>query len=153
MLPLGTSRFTAENPRMTVANIENSLSQYRILVVDDFEDALQALSQLLQMHSFEVAATTSARQALNMASTFCPDAIILDLEMPDMDGYEVCRRLRASLTTRDALYIACSGVAGQEPDRLAQTGFDLYIVKPADPLRLIEVIRAALKTRSSSKKH
>ena len=79
-----------------------------VLVVDDTIDNLRLLSDLLGEHGYDVRAVTSGRQALQAAEQDPPDLILLDITMPEMDGYEVCRRLRASR--------ALAGRAGDLPD-------------------------------------
>ena len=67
-----------------------------VLVVDDTVENLRVLSDLLGEQGYEVRAVTSGRQALQAVEHDPPDLILLDLTMPDMDGFEVCRRLRAT---------------------------------------------------------
>src|SRR5678816_669936 len=72
----------------------------KILIVDDDLDSLKLIGLMLQRHGYEVVAANSGTQAIAKASNDHPNLIILDVMMPDMDGYEVCRRLRANTETR-----------------------------------------------------
>jgi CheY-like chemotaxis protein len=106
----------------------------RILLADDNRDAVEALALMLKMRGHVVQAVYSGREALRAAGEFRPDAIILDIGMPDMTGYEVARTLRQQLWARSTRLIALTGWGQQVDKDLAQAaGFDLHLTKPADP--------------------
>lgn len=116
----------------------------RLLVVDDNIDAAQTLAMLLGMHGQEVRTAFSGADALDVASTWAPDVAVLDIGMPGLNGYELCRRLRQQLQGHPLLCIACTGW-GQESDRdrADEAGFDFHLVKPIEPdalLRLLDVV-------------
>jgi two-component system, sensor histidine kinase len=113
----------------------------RILVVDDNVDAAETLGELLTTLGATIAVAHSGRAALAMLSSFNPDSMLLDLGMPEMDGYEVARQVRASPTHGDILLIALSGW-GQDHDqrRSRSAGFDHHIVKPPDIRKLHELL-------------
>jgi PAS domain S-box-containing protein len=106
----------------------------RVLVVDDSEDTTELLGTLLEMagHSIQVAHTGPS--ALEVAAAFRPDAIILDIGLPGLDGYQVAQRLREDPALRSIALIAATGY-GQEEDlrRSREVGFDRHLVKPIDP--------------------
>jgi PAS domain S-box-containing protein len=106
----------------------------RVLVVDDSVDTTELLGALLEMagHSIEVAHTGPA--ALDAAALFRPDAVILDIGLPGLDGYQVASRLREDPLCKDVMLIAATGY-GQEDDlrRSREAGFDRHLVKPIDP--------------------
>jgi PAS domain S-box-containing protein len=104
----------------------------RVLVVDDDADAADSIAMLLRLdgHVVEVAYTSLA--GLEAASRFGPDAILLDIGLPRMNGYEVARRLRANPALRDARLLALSGFGRVEDrERSRAAGFDDHLVKPA----------------------
>jgi two-component system, sensor histidine kinase len=105
----------------------------RILIVDDNHDAAETLGALLGALGAVVAVVHSGRAALDEIDSFNPDAVLLDIGMPEMDGYEVCRRIRATAGHADVLLIAVTGW-GQERDRRRSldAGFDHHMVKPPD---------------------
>src|SRR5512135_732527 len=72
----------------------------KILIVDDDIDSLKLIGLMLQRQGYEISAASSGAQAFNKAFAEHPDLIILDVMMPDMDGYEICRRLRANPATQ-----------------------------------------------------
>ncbi len=116
--------------------------QIRVLVVDDNVDAAESLATLLQLSGHEVRAVYDGPGALAAARAFRPGAVVLDVGLPGMDGYEVARRLRREPGGAEMLLIALTGY-GQDDDRRRseQAGFDHHLVKPADPLALEAALR------------
>jgi PAS domain S-box-containing protein len=105
----------------------------RVLIVDDVKDNADSLALLLQALGHEVHAIYDGAGAVELASALHPDAVLLDLGMPGMDGYQVCRHLRRQPWGKSMLIVALTGW-GQENDR-ARTeaaGFDHHLIKPAD---------------------
>jgi PAS domain S-box-containing protein len=104
----------------------------RILVVDDNADAADSLTMLLSLQGHQAEAVYSAQSALEAAERLLPEFILLDIGLPEIDGYEVARRLRASERLRRIRLIALTGY-GQTRDRERATavGFDGHLVKPA----------------------
>lgn len=115
----------------------------RVLIVDDNCDAAETLGELLGTLGAEVKVVDSGARALEVVGEFRPDVVLLDIGMPDMDGYEVARRLRAMPLHATTLLIALTGW-GQDQDRRHSraAGFDHHIVKPPDLARLIRLIAA-----------
>ncbi|KRB67898.1 PAS domain-containing hybrid sensor histidine kinase/response regulator [Noviherbaspirillum sp. Root189] len=116
----------------------------RIQIVDDNLDAAESLAALLRANGHLVSVANSAYRALETAKTFHPEVLILDIGLPDMDGYELSRRLHDLAEAKDAIFIALSGY-GQAHDKiLARTaGFDHYFVKPIDMVALQRILKVA----------
>jgi signal transduction histidine kinase/ActR/RegA family two-component response regulator len=116
----------------------------RVLVVDDNVDAAQMLAALLEVQGHAVSVEYDARSALARARSEHPDVLLLDIGLPDMDGYELARRLRAQPENAGATLVALTGY-GQNQDReeAQQAGFDHYLVKPADMNDVNEVLALA----------
>jgi len=113
----------------------------RVLVVDDNPDATETLQHLLESLGAIVVAAGSGREALGLFETFEPHAVLLDIGMPGMDGYEVARRIRAMPAGRATQIIALTGWGQQEDIRRSiQAGFDHHMVKPLD----VEKLRALI---------
>ena len=115
----------------------------RILVVDD-EANILALSRLyLERDGYQVAVAQSGQQALDEASRFAPDLIILDIMLPDMDGFQVCRRLRAKNNTP----ILMLSARREDVDRIVglEMGADDYLCKPFNPRELMARVKAILR--------
>ncbi|MGF6271723.1 signal transduction histidine kinase [Massilia sp. UYP11] len=108
-----------------------------VLVVDDNVDAAASLALLLEAEGYRVDVEHAPAPALQRVLTGVPDACILDIGLPDMDGRELARRIRAGLGERTPLLIALTGY-GSDADRQAamDAGFDHYLVKPANIQRL-----------------
>lgn len=105
----------------------------RVLVVDDNADAANSLGMLLTLRGHETQVVHSAREALATVQAFRPEAVLLDVGLPEMDGYELARRLRAMTELRGVRLIALTGY-GQAGDfqSARAAGFDDHLVKPAD---------------------
>jgi signal transduction histidine kinase/CheY-like chemotaxis protein len=105
----------------------------RVMVVDDNVDAAQMLAALLEVQGHAVSVEYDARGALERARRERPDVLLLDIGLPDMDGYELARCLRAQSESAGATLVALTGY-GQTQDRkeAENAGFDHYLVKPAD---------------------
>ncbi|RDJ98511.1 response regulator [Cupriavidus lacunae] len=111
------------------------------MVVDDNDDAAQSLAALLRLDGHEVRVARDGMSALECLKTFRPDAILLDIGLPDLDGYEVARRIRAMPEQANVLVVALSGYGMPDHERREVTGIDHYLVKPAD-LRQLDAFLA-----------
>jgi CheY-like chemotaxis protein len=118
-----------------------------VLVVDDNQDATETLQTLLESLGAEVAAAGNGRDALAQFERFEPDAVLLDIGMPGMDGYEVARRIRAMPSGGGTPLIALTGWGQQEDIRRCfEAGFDHHLVKPLDVDKLWEIVAGASPT-------
>jgi CheY-like chemotaxis protein len=113
----------------------------RLLVVDDNTDAALTLGMLLEACGHEVCVEHDSKRALERSQAEPPDACLLDIGLPEMDGNELARRLRAQPETAHAALIAVTGY-GQEQDRQRafEAGFSYHLVKPVDMDKLAEVL-------------
>ena len=119
----------------------------RILLVEDNEDARHMVSAALAHAGHEVREAADGASALAQAKEVKPDAILLDIGLPDIDGYEVARRLRNDGPARDATLIALTGYGQKEDrERCEAAGFDAHLIKPVAPDALQKVL---LRTRSA----
>ncbi len=109
----------------------------RVLLVDDDIDASESFAILLSLHGFEVQVANDAVNALRIAESFAPQVAILDLAMPQADGYELAQRLRALPALAGTRYVALSGFGGSaNVERSRRAGFAHHFVKPADPAEM-----------------
>ncbi len=115
--------------------------EHRLLVVDDNVDSAESLAMMLRLMGNEVRTAHDGAKALDVAATFEPNVILLDIGMPGMDGYEVARRMRSIPQLAGAFLVAQTGW-GQEEDRRRsiEAGFDHHLVKPLDPAELEELL-------------
>ncbi len=120
---------------------EAAVSGHRVLVVDDNADNADSLGELLELMGNEVRTVYDGEAALAALAEWAPTAVLLDLGMPRMTGYEVCRRIRERPEGRNVLVVAMTGW-GQAEDRrrTEEAGFDRHLVKPVDPAALIKLL-------------
>jgi PAS domain S-box-containing protein len=125
------------------------VARLRVLVVDDNKDAADCVALLLRHAGHETQTAYSSYEALDLAAAFHPDAILLDLGLPEIDGYEVARRLRAKPEFSKVWLIALSGY-GQESDRqrAREAGCDAHMLKPATLKQIEEELEALGKRRT-----
>ncbi|HEY6824665.1 MAG TPA: PAS domain S-box protein [Steroidobacteraceae bacterium] len=129
-LPLGPP-----SPQLEDAEVEGEQisadAGLKILVVDDNRDAADTCAMLLEASGHHVQTAYTGRQALELALTFRPHALLLDIGLPDMDGYQLAQQIRAKPWGRTAVLVAVTGW-GQEQDRqrAVAAGFDQHLVKP-----------------------
>ena len=115
----------------------------RILVADDDHDSAESLAMLFELMGHDVRAAHNGLAAVDLAEMFRPDLIVLDIGMPGIDGYEVCRRIRQQSWGRSTVIAALTGWSRDEDkDRSEQAGFDHFLVKPVDPKALEDLIAA-----------
>jgi DNA-binding response OmpR family regulator len=114
----------------------------RVLVVDDERDTVVTLMALLADEGYQVRGVYKGRDALDATRDFDPDAVVLDLAMPDLSGWEVARVIRRKYGDERPLLIAISGRYKQAADKLLGTlaGFNHHMDKPYDPGRLLALL-------------
>lgn len=123
-------------------------SSLRVLVVDDNVDAAQTLAMLVQLAGHEVRIAYDGPPALTLAQAFQPQVVLLDLNLPAMDGYEVARKLRERPETQEAVLAAVSGWGQPEDRRRSKdAGFDRHFVKPVDPNIITKLLSDARRGR------
>jgi signal transduction histidine kinase len=128
----GASAAQAENARVDSAT-------KRILVVDDNVDAADSIAELLRLDGNDVAVVHSAHAALETFANFRPEVVLLDIGLPDMNGYQVAQRMRAA--SRSVRIVALTGYGTAEDlQRAEHAGFDAHLVKPVDLSLLGRVI-------------
>jgi CheY-like chemotaxis protein len=119
----------------------SGLNRRCTLVVDDEADSREALAILLSWAGHDVHVASDGAEALKAAQQYLPELIFLDIGMPSLDGYELCRRLRASPIFSHARIYALSGFSGVLHDmRCSAAGFTGQLTKPLDPARLQQLV-------------
>ncbi|HEY6924815.1 MAG TPA: ATP-binding protein [Steroidobacteraceae bacterium] len=114
----------------------------RILLADDNRDAVDSLAMVLKMAGYEVYATHSGLEALDVGARVRPEVFILDIGMPEISGYEVASRIRRQSWGADALLIALTGWGQREDkERSRAAGFNHHLTKPVDPDQLERLLR------------
>lgn len=128
--------------------VENPL----ILIVDDVPENIQVLGSILREKDYEIAVATSGRQALDVVATRLPDLILLDVMMPEMDGFQVCKELKASAETGNLPVIFLT--ARTETEYIVK-GFELgavdYVTKPFNKAELLARVNTNLELKKAQK--
>ena len=136
-LPCHASSTTPPVEVAPMTETDTGVGGRKILVADDNQDAANSLAMLLRLAGHDVRTVHGGEAALTVASTFEPEIALLDIGMPDLNGYEVAKRLRLTDGGKDLRLIALTGW-GQDDDkrRARDAGFDHHLTKPVDPQRL-----------------
>jgi len=121
----------------------------RILVTDNDATKRLAITRILAQAGYEVLQATGGVEALDLAKTAAPDLVLLDVEMPDLNGTEVCLRLRAdpASNTLPVLYLSANRITSQHRIEGLDSGADGYLVWPVDPRELLAWVRTLLRVR------
>jgi DNA-binding response OmpR family regulator len=123
------------------------MTKKKILAVDDEPNILLSLEYILEAEGYDVRVARDGEEALKLAEEIRPDLILLDVAMPRMDGYEVCRQLRQRehLASVKVVMLTAKGQPLEKRKGLA-VGADVYVTKPFSSEELLEEIQAALNT-------
>jgi CheY-like chemotaxis protein len=125
--------------------LTTEMETWRVLVIDDEPDNLNLVADLLEFGGAQVAQATGGRQGLALIDEFHPNLILLDLAMPDLDGWEMHRILLSRPDTRDLLIVALTALAmPYDGDRVKAAGFAGYITKPFRVMALITELQALI---------
>jgi diguanylate cyclase (GGDEF)-like protein len=117
-----------------------------VLVADDDEDIVRFVEVNLRLEGFEVITAPDGERALQMASESLPDLILLDVMMPQLDGFEVCQRLRDDARTKNISIIMLTAKSLSADKVVGLTaGADDYIIKPFDPIELVARVKSSLR--------
>lgn len=130
------------SPKIPAApKVISAKSALRILIVDDNRDGADSLSMMLKVLGNETHTAYNGVEAVQAVARFHPQVILLDIGLPKLNGYEVCRRLRDQPGGKDLLIIAQTGWGAEEDrQRTHDAGFDHHMVKPVDPQALMKIL-------------
>jgi CheY-like chemotaxis protein len=128
-----------------------SAARRRVLVVEDSVDSAETLAELLTLWGHEVQLAHDGATALSAAREFRPQVILLDIGLPDMDGYAVADRLRAEKLGGEMLVALTGYGEARDRARAEQAGFDRHLTKPVDPSALQDLLRTPPRSSASGK--
>ena len=121
------------------------MSKKKILIVEDEESLLKLESILLTSRGYEVKGVADGQAALDILPSMKPDLVLLDIMLPEIDGFEVCRQIKSSEATKHIPVIMLTAKKSREDmARGEQVGADWYITKPFKPAMVIETIQRFL---------
>ncbi|HEX9102212.1 MAG TPA: response regulator [Polyangia bacterium] len=113
----------------------------RIVVIEDHKDTADLMDEILRDAGHDVRVAHCGRDGVDAALALPADVVLCDVGLPDIDGYEVARLLRAADATARARLVALTGYEGEEEERKARdAGFDRHVVKPIDPFQLESLV-------------
>ncbi len=122
-------------------------SKYRILVVDDNKDAAISLAMMLKIMGHDTRTAHDGIEAVEAAQAFLPDVVMLDIGLPKLNGYDVCRRIRGKAWGKDMILIAVTGWSQDEDKRQSkEAGFNFHMLKPVDPQAVVKLLAGLLLT-------
>jgi CheY-like chemotaxis protein len=130
------------NSRQPAAGARQAL---RVLVVEDNPDGREMLRLLLQTVGYRPLVARDGVQGVELALRECPQAAVVDIGLPRLDGYEVARRLRAAFGPNIFLITHTSHGRPEDRQRALQAGFDVHLVKPVHAEQLLELLRNSLR--------
>ncbi len=122
------------------------MKKYKIMVVDDEPDIVKLVKISLEMANFEVVEAFGGQEALDKVQAAQPDLILLDIMMPDINGFQVCEKIKADPATKHipVILLTAKGQRGDAEQGL-NAGADDYIIKPFDPYELGEQVLEMIK--------
>jgi signal transduction histidine kinase/HAMP domain-containing protein len=140
-LPLASPGSTARARTPSTTAPGPSAALKRVLIIEDNADAATTLREALAFEGYEVAMANSGAAGLAVLDTFRPDVVLCDIGLPDLDGYEVARRMRADPAARSVLLVALTGYASAvDKENARAAGFDLHLAKPLSIPRFGELL-------------
>jgi DNA-binding response OmpR family regulator len=127
---------------LTMPPDQQNAARRRVLVVDDHAPSAEMVAEILTLEGYEVRIAHSASEAIEQAQRFSPLVVILDIGLPDEDGFEVARKIKSRSELQQIRLIALSGYGqSQYPRRAREAGFERYLVKPVDLDELLALVR------------
>jgi signal transduction histidine kinase len=140
----GHVEVTRQSAQLLVNEPTESSAPHRILIADDNADSAESMGMLLRLMGNEVRIASDGLDAVEQASTFQPDIVLLDIGMPRLDGYEAARRIRDQHWSRDTLLVAVTGWGpSDDSEEATAAGFDCHFTKPLDPAELRRLVNGA----------
>jgi two-component system OmpR family response regulator len=134
---------------MTTAKIK--INTGKVLVIDDEPEITEIIQAFLENSGYSVVVENSAMMGVERAKTFNPDLILLDINMPFMDGYDVCSELKKRAVTVNIPVVFLSGKDSKEDSgRSFRVGGDMFIKKPFSCERLLDIVKIVLSSAPSS---
>ncbi|HTL31593.1 MAG TPA: response regulator [Kofleriaceae bacterium] len=151
-LPVATDAGAATDLNVASAGDDASPAGLRVLVVDDNRDVADSTASIMRMNGCDVHVVYDGRAAIESVQRLRPDAVLLDIGLPAIDGYLVAEHIRAQPENGRTMIVAVSGY-GQEQDRLRSksVGFDYHVVKPIDPAVLAGLVGSLRVSRDAAR--
>jgi CheY-like chemotaxis protein len=124
----------------------------KVLIVDDNKAFLELNAAFLSLDGHQVLTTDNAQETLDLVREQRPDVVLLDIVMPGINGYQVCREIKEDPATRDTLIVMMTALAGSSRAYAREVGADAYIAKPVPSRELRETIQALLDHQQADRR-
>ena len=148
MKPIDVLAFPSDIAALLDGEVEDEVTDAgTILVVDDLPQNLRLLEAVLQPHGYDIVLATSGQEALDRLASEPIDLVLLDVVMPEMDGLEVCRRLRADEATSFLPVVMVTASGDPEKRAAIEAGADDFVTKPFDQAELLARVRSLLRVK------
>ncbi len=130
---------------------ESQEEKLKVLVVDDYAENVELLQELLTVNGYEIVTAYSGKEALRKVNLDLPDLILLDIMMPEMDGYQVCEELRKKEDTKEIpiIFVTAKTEVKDWTHAIFNVGVNSYITKPINPKKLLDKVKSVLKMKQS----
>ncbi len=155
MTRIGRKSTTDAGGNRTSSGVRSRVDGARVLIVDDEEDNRDLFATFLGDRGYEIETAGDGEQAVVVAERFLPDVIIMDIAMPDLDGWEAARRIRQSSVAalaKSFIIVLTAFGDGASRRRTVEAGCDMHLVKPIRPDELADHVAAALARGASAEK-
>ncbi len=120
----------------------------KVMIVDDNVESAKTLGWMIETLGYQPLVAFGGTDALKASKTFLPDAVLLDIGMPDMNGYELCQVMKQSHDLRNTVFIAQTGWDKKNNQDISkEAGFDHYLVKPVDIIELEKLLKSIVAER------
>ncbi|MFB9055573.1 response regulator [Mariniflexile ostreae] len=121
-----------------------------VLIIEDNEQNMYMLSYLLEKHNYKVSTAYNGKDGLKLAHDNKPDIILTDIQLPDMDGYEICNKLSHNGLSKKTVFITVTSYAmGGDKEKSIEAGADGYIEKPIDPDTFVTQMENIYKAKNN----
>lgn len=138
----------AKRTPLVEGHMSDETRKSRILIVDDNTANAELLEAYLKGETWETALAYSGSEAMEQVASFMPDIILLDIMMPDISGFEVCRKLKGDSQTRDIPIIMVTALTELEDvEKAVEAGTDDFLSKPVNRLELVTRVKSLLRLR------
>jgi CheY-like chemotaxis protein len=122
---------------------EKTSNKLKVLVVDDNKEAAQTLARMIELLGHDVRMKNNGSDGIKTAKEFVPDFVLLDIGMSEMDGYQVCKKMKEITELKHTIFIAQTGWGEKKHRKLSKVaGFDHHLVKPVDIKYLKEILNS-----------
>jgi len=120
------------------------LSAETVLIVEDNEKSMKLFRDVLEVKGYRTLEATTGARAVELATRHLPDVVLMDVQLPDVDGVEALRRIRTDARTASLPVVAVTAQAMDgDRDRFLRAGFDAYLSKPVDIAELLDVVKTS----------